>query len=138
MSPYGRVYQEYQARDLDTATQCNPGSSPFPRKYSSYCTCTFPSTCPLQVLVFHCDGPRKPTKSLFSLTSVGCVRDFSPEVAWQLFSGGYSNLFNQPDYQGLAVNNYFTGLLGNLAGLFNRTGSGYPEVEGEPSTTSPR
>ncbi|KAI9064942.1 subtilisin-like protein [Trametes sanguinea] len=73
---------------------------------------TFPSTCPF-------------------LTSVGGTQGFSPEVAAPFSSGGFSNIFATPDYQGAAVGNYFNQLGGELFGLFNRSGRGFPDVSGQ-------
>nr|POE75449.1 tripeptidyl-peptidase sed2 [Quercus suber] len=71
----------------------------------------FPATCPF-------------------VTTVGGTQGFAPEVAVQRFGSGagFSNYFAQPAYQRSAVEGYF-GKIGSLyAGLYNRTGRGYPDV----------
>ncbi|RPD69202.1 family S53 protease [Lentinus tigrinus ALCF2SS1-7] len=74
---------------------------------------TFPSGCPF-------------------LTSVGGTTGFDgPEVAADFSSGGFSNIFPQPDYQRTAVQNYLN-TIGTLnAGLFNSSGRAFPDVSAQ-------
>lgn len=73
---------------------------------------TFPSGCPF-------------------LTSVGATTGINPETAADFSSGGFSNVFARPSYQANAVNAYLTALGSTDAGLFNRTGRGFPDVSAQ-------
>ena len=42
--------------------------------------------------------------------------------------GGFSNYFATPDYQADVVGAYVDGLGSEYAGLYNKTGRGYPDV----------
>ncbi|KAG0239376.1 peptidase S8/S53 domain-containing protein [Mortierella sp. GBAus27b] len=69
---------------------------------------TFPASCPY-------------------VTSVGATSGI-PEKGADLSTGGFSNLFPQPDYQAGAVKSYL-GQLGNqYQGRFNASGRGVPDV----------
>ncbi|RPD63821.1 family S53 protease-like protein [Lentinus tigrinus ALCF2SS1-6] len=70
---------------------------------------TFPSGCPF-------------------VTVVGATQGVSPEVAADFSSGGFSNVFTQPDYQQDAVGSYLSKLGDVNAGLFNTGGRGFPDV----------
>ncbi|KAI0823318.1 family S53 protease-like protein [Trametes gibbosa] len=70
---------------------------------------TFPSGCPF-------------------VTVVGATQGTAPEVAAELSSGGFSNLFPMPKYQSAAVASYLKTLGTTNAGLFNKTGRAYPDV----------
>lgn len=64
------------------------------------------------------------------VTTVGGTQGYLPEVAVQRFGSGagFSNYFGQPAYQTAAVEGYF-GKIGDLyAGLYNKSGRGYPDV----------
>ncbi|KAI0769585.1 peptidase S8/S53 domain-containing protein [Trametes elegans] len=75
---------------------------------------TFPNGCPF-------------------VTSVAATTDFSPESARKLSSGGFSNYFSVPSYQQAAVASYLSSLGSTYAGLYNRTGRGYPDVAAQGS-----
>ncbi|KAI0760219.1 peptidase S8/S53 domain-containing protein [Fomes fomentarius] len=70
---------------------------------------TFPSGCPY-------------------LTSVGSTQGISPETAADFSSGGFSNIFTQPDYQADAVAGYLKQLGNTNQGLFNAKGRAFPDV----------
>ncbi|KAH0345038.1 tripeptidyl-peptidase 1 precursor, partial [Aureobasidium melanogenum] len=64
------------------------------------------------------------------VTAVGGTAGFEPEVAVSRFGSGagFSNYFPMPTYQMNAVDGYLD-RIGNLyAGLYNRSGRGYPDV----------
>ncbi|KAF8523352.1 family S53 protease-like protein [Hysterangium stoloniferum] len=72
---------------------------------------TFPSTCPY-------------------VTSVGgtTLTENSSETGVSFSSGGFSNLFPQPSYQTISVNQFLSNMGDSNAGLFNKTGRAYPDV----------
>ncbi|PIL23444.1 hypothetical protein GSI_14755 [Ganoderma sinense ZZ0214-1] len=70
---------------------------------------TFPSGCPF-------------------LTSVGSTQGINPETAAAFTSGGFSNIFAQPDYQKDAVAGYLKTLGNTNQGLFNASGRAFPDV----------
>ncbi|KAI0633307.1 family S53 protease-like protein [Trametes polyzona] len=70
---------------------------------------TFPSGCPF-------------------VTVVGATQGTAPEIAADLSSGGFSNVFPQPKYQSDAVASYLTALGSQHSGLFNKSGRAYPDV----------
>lgn len=63
-----------------------------------------------------------------SVTVVGATQGTSPDAAADFSSGGFSNVFAQPDYQTDAVGNYLSTLGSTNSGLFNTQGRGYPDV----------
>ena len=77
----------------------------------------------------HCTKPP-------SITAVGSTEGVSPEIAASFSAGGFSNVFPRPAYQAAAALNYINALniTGNdtatnsLAGRFNTTGRGFPDV----------
>ncbi|KAJ6508106.1 family S53 protease [Mycena vulgaris] len=69
---------------------------------------TFPSGCPY-------------------VTSIGATRNI-PEIAAQLSSGGFSNIFPAPSYQTADTAAYVTQLGSTYQGLYNATGRGFPDV----------
>ncbi|KAJ7464250.1 family S53 protease-like protein [Mycena galericulata] len=70
----------------------------------------FPATCPYS-------------------TAVGSTIGFSPEVAVNFTSGGFSSFFSTPAYQAAAVSTFFeTGIPAGFPGIFNASGRGYPDV----------
>ncbi|KAM5530674.1 hypothetical protein V8D89_015646 [Ganoderma adspersum] len=77
----------------------------------------FPATCPF-------------------ITAVGSTEGVSPEIAASFSAGGFSNVFSRPAYQAAAALHYINALniTGNdtstkpLAGRFNTTGRGFPDV----------
>lgn len=73
---------------------------------------TFPASCPY-------------------VTAVGATTGTTPEVASELSAGGFSNYFQQPSYQSLAVDGYLLGLGSEYQGRFNRTGRAYPDVSAQ-------
>ncbi|KAH9041354.1 subtilisin-like protein [Lactarius pseudohatsudake] len=68
----------------------------------------FPATCPW-------------------VTSVGGAMK-RPEVAAPLSSGGFSNVFQRPDYQTDAVLGFFQQLGNQYSGLYNASSRGFPDV----------
>ncbi|TFK88152.1 subtilisin-like protein [Polyporus arcularius HHB13444] len=78
-----------------------------------------------------CDGqafsPTFPSGCPF-LTSVGSTQGINPETAAAFTSGGFSNIFAQPDYQADAVAGYLKTLGNTNAGLFNPKGRAFPDV----------
>lgn len=62
-----------------------------------------------------------------SITSVGGTENI-PETAVQFSSGGFSNYFPRPRYQDAAVSQYFKYLGDENAGLYNKSGRGFPDV----------
>lgn len=86
-----------------------------------------------------CFSNTDPTKAMFIpnfpascpfVTTVGGTQGFAPEVAVQRFGSGagFSNYFAQPAYQTSAVEGYLSKIGSLYAGLYNRTGRGYPDV----------
>lgn len=73
---------------------------------------TFPATCPF-------------------VTSVGATQGFDPEVPLSSNSGGFSNIFPVPSYQRTAVSKYLQTLGSTNAGLFNKSGRGFPDVSAQ-------
>ncbi|KAH8111217.1 family S53 protease [Phellopilus nigrolimitatus] len=73
---------------------------------------TFPSGCPF-------------------MTSVGATTLASNEVAATLSSGGFSNYFGTPSYQASSARSYLASLGKTNAGLFNRTGRGFPDISAQ-------
>ncbi|PCH35756.1 subtilisin-like protein [Wolfiporia cocos MD-104 SS10] len=69
---------------------------------------TFPSGCPY-------------------VTSVGGTVDI-PQTAVSFSSGGFSNYWSRPSYQGSAVESYLSVLGSNDTGLYNASGRGFPDV----------
>ncbi|KAI0328755.1 family S53 protease [Cubamyces sp. BRFM 1775] len=70
---------------------------------------TFPSGCPF-------------------VTSVGGTTGISPEAGAGFSSGGFSNIFERPDYQAGPVGEYLNFLGSQNLGKYNRNGRGYPDV----------
>jgi tripeptidyl-peptidase-1 len=64
------------------------------------------------------------------VTSVGATKGFQPEVAVTRFGSGagFSNYFAKPVYQASTVDKYIDNIGDLYAGLYNRTGRGYPDV----------
>lgn len=78
---------------------------------------SFPSTCPY-------------------ITSVGGTKNNPPVAAYDARNGfasggGFSNYFGRPQYQDAAQNAYINGLGAEFAGLYNRSGRGYPDVSAQ-------
>ncbi|KAF8265095.1 peptidase S8/S53 domain-containing protein [Lactarius quietus] len=71
----------------------------------------FPSTCPY-------------------VTSVGGTTGY-PEVAAELSSGGFSNVFKRPPYQDGAVGEFFHQLGDQHTGLYNASSRGFPDVSAQ-------
>lgn len=71
------------------------------------------------------------------VTTVGATQQFNPEIAAEdpnngfTSGGGFSNYFPAPDYQSTTVNNYIYGLDTQYAGLYNRSGRGYPDISAQ-------
>ncbi|KAI0034121.1 tripeptidyl peptidase A [Vararia minispora EC-137] len=62
------------------------------------------------------------------ITSVGGTVNI-PEVAVSFSGGGFSNYFQRPSYQEVAISEYLDSLPdGTYEGLFNRSGRGIPDV----------
>ncbi|KAF7368433.1 Family S53 protease-like protein [Mycena venus] len=69
----------------------------------------FPATCPF-------------------VTSVGSTQGFAPEKAMNLTGGGFSNFFPTAYYQTAAVAGFLETVPDDFAGIFNKTGRGFPDV----------
>ncbi|OCH85123.1 family S53 protease [Obba rivulosa] len=65
------------------------------------------------------------------LTSVGGTTGIAPETAADFSSGGFSNYFTIPSYQAKDVNTYIASLGDTYAGLYNRSGRGFPDVSAQ-------
>ncbi|KAJ7620173.1 subtilisin-like protein [Roridomyces roridus] len=62
------------------------------------------------------------------VTTVGATIGFGPEIAMNLTSGGFSDVFPRPSYQEQAVESFLAELPKDFPGTFNTTGRGYPDV----------
>ncbi|VDC03355.1 unnamed protein product [Peniophora sp. CBMAI 1063] len=62
------------------------------------------------------------------VTAVGGTEGINPEKAVDFSGGGFSNYFATPGYQADVVSSYVDGLGSEYAGLYNKTGRGYPDV----------
>ncbi|KAJ7799257.1 subtilisin-like protein [Mycena olivaceomarginata] len=62
------------------------------------------------------------------VTSVGSTQGFAPEKAINFTGGGFSNFFPTAYYQTAAVSGFLETVPGDFAGIFNKTGRGYPDV----------
>ncbi|KAJ7620171.1 subtilisin-like protein [Roridomyces roridus] len=62
------------------------------------------------------------------VTTVGGTIGFGPEIAMNLTSGGFSDVFPRPSYQEQAVESFLAELPKDFPGTFNTTGRGYPDV----------
>ncbi|KAF5352141.1 hypothetical protein D9758_009245 [Tetrapyrgos nigripes] len=62
-----------------------------------------------------------------SITSVGATQGVD-EVAADLSTGGFSNVFSRPDYQSSVVTTYLNALGSTNSGKFNANGRGFPDV----------
>ena len=65
------------------------------------------------------------------MTSVGSTQGINPETAAPFTSGGFSNIFAQPDYQADAVAGYLKTLGNTNQGLFNASGRAFPDVSAQ-------
>lgn len=65
-----------------------------------------------------------------SLTSVGSTQGINEQAA-DFSSGGFSNIFAQPDYQKDAVATYLKTLGNTNSGLFNTKGRAFPDVSAQ-------
>jgi len=72
----------------------------------------FPATCPF-------------------VTTVGGTTHVNPEVAVNFSGGGFSNYFERPRYQDAAVSAYLDTIGSANAGLYNRSGRGYPDISAQ-------
>lgn len=62
------------------------------------------------------------------MTAVGGTVGVAPEHAVSFSSGGFSDIFPIPEYQKAAVAAYVDSIGDTFAGLYNRTGRGFPDV----------
>ncbi|GLI74845.1 tripeptidyl-peptidase sed2 [Penicillium ochrochloron] len=62
------------------------------------------------------------------VTAVGATTHTSPEKAVYFSSGGFSDLWERPDWQNDAVSTYLNKLGNRQAGLFNANGRAFPDV----------
>ncbi|KAF2416085.1 tripeptidyl-peptidase-like protein [Tothia fuscella] len=67
------------------------------------------------------------------ITSVGGTRGINPETAVAFSSGGFSDIWPQPWYQGKAVNGYLSKLGSRWQGLYNPKGRGFPDIAAQGS-----
>ncbi|KOS23064.1 putative tripeptidyl-peptidase SED2 [Escovopsis weberi] len=75
---------------------------------------TFPASCPY-------------------ITAVGATEGAGPEFGATFSSGGFSDVFARPAYQGAAVDQFLGLLGGKFGGLFNPAGRAFPDVAAEGS-----
>ena len=87
-----------------------------------------PLVAPCTSTKFDCISATPLTIVYRSLTSVGSTQGVSPETAASFTSGGFSNIFAQPDYQADAVAGYLKTLGNTNSGLFNPKGRAFPDV----------
>ena len=72
------------------------------------------------------------------VTSVGGTEQVEPEIATWLSGGGFSDVFERPDYQAEQVGTYLNKTVGDrFKGLYNRTGRGIPDIAAQSQTTFP-
>jgi hypothetical protein len=62
------------------------------------------------------------------VTSVGATLGVQPELAINFTGGGFSDVFASPSYQTTAVSGFLATLPSDFAGVFNKSGRGYPDV----------
>jgi tripeptidyl-peptidase-1 len=62
------------------------------------------------------------------VTAVGATQGFNPEVSTNLTGGGFSDLFPRPWYQTQAVDSFLKTIPRDFAGMFNKSGRGYPDI----------
>ncbi|KAJ7152464.1 subtilisin-like protein [Mycena filopes] len=62
------------------------------------------------------------------VTSVGGTIGLFPEKAVNLTGGGFSTFFPAPAYQSAAIAGFLKTIPPNFAGVFNKTGRGFPDV----------
>ncbi|KAF8264277.1 peptidase S8/S53 domain-containing protein [Lactarius quietus] len=67
------------------------------------------------------------------LTAVGGTMSKDPEIAAPFSGGGFSNLFQRPDYQDLdnAVQTFLQKLGSQYNGFYNAEGRGYPDISAQ-------
>lgn len=100
----------YSSGDTGVGAACKSNDG----KNTTQFTPQFPSSCPW-------------------VTSVGGTQSIAPEVAWINGAGGFSNYFEQPDYQKNAIKNYLTNHISNSTLSYynhftNVTMRGFPDV----------
>jgi len=62
------------------------------------------------------------------VTSVGGTTKIEPELAVDFSSGGFSDVYDRPAYQDVAVTSYLGKLGDRWSGLYNPAGRGFPDV----------
>ncbi|KAH8979692.1 subtilisin-like protein [Lactarius akahatsu] len=72
----------------------------------------FPATCPY-------------------VTAVGATMSLGPEVAASLSGGGFSDIFQRPEYQQQAVSTFLDNLGHQYSGLYNPLGRGIPDISAQ-------
>ena len=65
------------------------------------------------------------------VTAVGGTKNVEPERAARFSSGGFSDRFERPGYQDLAVKTYLQQLGSKWAGFFNPNGRAFPDVSAQ-------
>ncbi|KAH8994235.1 peptidase S8/S53 domain-containing protein [Lactarius akahatsu] len=73
-------------------------------------------------------APSHPTIMGPWLTVVGGTTSYAPEIAASISSGGFSNVFQRPDYQNIAVPFYLHILGDQYNGFYGAEGRGYPDI----------
>jgi len=67
------------------------------------------------------------------VTSIGATIGTNPERAVTYSSGGFSNYFDQPNYQKTAVNTYLNSIGDTYAPYYNRSGRAIPDLSAQGS-----
>jgi tripeptidyl-peptidase-1 len=86
----------------------------------------FPASCPYGVCTSAHVARRSPL-TLNAVTTVGSSQGF-PETAAPFSAGGFSNTFDRPAYQDIAVTEFLSTIPPDFPGVFQRTGRAYPDV----------
>ncbi|KAF7368463.1 Family S53 protease-like protein [Mycena venus] len=114
---YGDICNGYMAlgaRGISVVFASGDGGVRGNHDFSQICTNNtflpvFPAACPF-------------------VTSVGSTQGFAPEKAINFTGGGFSNFFPTAYYQTAAVAGFLETVPDDFAGIFNKTGRGFPDV----------
>ena len=142
-STYHVAGRKYNSRSTGSCAMCMPSSArgarrsctpleiaarDVPQATPRFSSPPSPPTAPCKSL----PAPSTQTEPSFtpprSVTSVGGTQGYAPEEAWIGSSGGFSNYYQRPDYQTVAVARYLA-LQGHTnAGRYNASGRGFPDI----------
>jgi hypothetical protein len=86
----------------------------------------FPASCPYGVCTSAHVAQCSPL-TLNAVTTVGSSQGF-PETAAPFSAGGFSNTFDRPAYQDIAVTEFLSTIPPEFPGVFQRAGRAYPDV----------